>query len=422
MLFRPAFSLAAAVLLLFIVGSCGTKAKLSKNSVSAAPATPAKPSAAAANLAANTVGVRFDLITAKPIAATERIYIASNRADMGAWKADGVELVRGVGKGDTIFSAVVRMPLHSAAQFKITRGSWDKEAIYREGELPDNLVLRPVGRDTIVRVRVPAWKDGSDIRRGKITGTLRSEGTIAYAGLLPRRVRVWLPPDYVTENRRYPAVYMHDGQMLFDPPAMSADKNDWHTDEIADSLIRAHAINPIIIVAIDNTSDRFDDYADTEKGRRYTEFIIKKLKPRIDSTYRTLTDARNTAVWGSSMGGICAFRMAWEHPDVFGNAACFSPAFEYKNYSYVPKVKAAESTHKNLNLYIDNGTLDLETVLQPGIDAVMAELRRQNYTFTWVLGTGDTHNERAWARRSPRVLLQFFGTPDRSQKNGTPVR
>ena len=154
-----------------------------------------------------------------------------------------------------------------------------------------------------------------------------------------RRISIYLPPSYHLEaNRRYPVLYLHDGQNLFS----SAGTNicfgwgNWELDKTVDELCRTRKMQEIILVGINNSPARFAEYCGRHDSsltktntefENYASFIIQELKPRIDSDYRTRPEPENTGLMGSSMGGICSVVMAWEHPEVFGRAASLSGSF-----------------------------------------------------------------------------------------------
>jgi predicted alpha/beta superfamily hydrolase len=233
-----------------------------------------------------------------------------------------------------------------------------------------------------------------------------------YPGIKPRDIIVWLPPGYDTsKEKRYPVLYMHDGQNLFDPNT-SFLGNEWKVDETADSLIRNKEINPIIIVGIYNTEDRKEEYADTSLGEKYKHFLIDKLKPFIDENYRTLPDRENTAVGGSSMGGLISFILVWEYSDIFSKAICMSPAFNIGKNDYASKVNQYTGLKKNIQIYMDNGGLNLEKRLQPGINKMLFVLQSKGFLpdkdFLWFKDDKAPHNEKAWAERFWRPLKFLF--------------
>ena len=144
-----------------------------------------------------------------------------------------------------------------------------------------------------------------------------------------RRIWVFLPDGYHSTDKRYPVIYMHDGQNLFDNATAAGE--EWHVDE----MMTAYK-GQCIIVGIDNGEDkRMTEYnfKDSEKfgageGRKYIEFIIQTLKPVIDEKYRTLADRKYTLMAGSSLGGLISFYGAMYFPEAFGGAGIFSPSFQ----------------------------------------------------------------------------------------------
>ena len=134
-----------------------------------------------------------------------------------------------------------------------------------------------------------------------------------------RDIVVWLPIGYNAQKnpgKKYPVLYMHDGQNIIDPKTAYVGK-DWRVDETVMKLIKQKKIKEIIVVGIYNSPDRLDEYSWSEKGQNYLKFIVTELKPFIDSVYKTLSDKENTAIMGSSMGGLISFYAGWHYPDVF---------------------------------------------------------------------------------------------------------
>lgn len=143
-----------------------------------------------------------------------------------------------------------------------------------------------------------------------------------------RRIWIYLPKDYATSKRRYPVLYMQDGQNLFDD--RTAFLGEWGVDEILD-----RQQTPLIVVGIDNGGNkRMNEYNPFDhsqfgkgEGRAYLEFLVNELKPYIDRHYRTQKRARYTAIAGSSMGGLISFYAGLWYPSSFGQIGVFSPSF-----------------------------------------------------------------------------------------------
>lgn len=338
-------------------------------------------------------------------------YIAGNLPALGMWKPDSIPLTR---ENDSTFRFTGLIPKETPVEFKITRGSWATEAIYQAGVVPQNTKLRP-SHDTVVVLRPISWKDREMMRQtGGVVGTVRYHRNLRGEGLrYPRDVLVWLPPSYnLDSTRRYPVLYMHDGQNAFDP-STSFLGYDWRADDVADSLIRVGAMEEIIIVAITNTPDRVSEYSDTPLGRAYARFVIEHVKPMVDSTYRTLRDARNTAVMGSSMGGLISFLFAWWYPDVFSQAACLSSAFLWDENAILREVAEYNGPRKPIRVYIDVGSEGLEEKLRPGYEEMVQRLTHKGFQkgvdLEYYFDAGAEHNEPAWANRLWRPLLFMFG-------------
>jgi predicted alpha/beta superfamily hydrolase len=169
----------------------------------------------------------------------------------------------------------------------------------------------------------------------------------------------------------------------------------------------------IIIVGIYNTADRTPEYSDSELGRAYLGFVVNELKPMIDQTYRTKPDAKNTAVMGSSMGGLSAFLFAWKRPEVFSKAGCLSSAFLVDDNRILKEVRNYSGAKKPIRVYLDDGSEGLEASLKPGFDEMVELLERKGYKqgidLEYFHDAGAEHNERAWAGRLWRPLLFLFG-------------
>src|SRR5262245_61314969 len=140
-----------------------------------------------------------------------------------------------------------------------------------------------------------------------------------------REVQVYLPPSYdAAPDRRYPVLYLHDWQNVFSTAGtnIAFGWGSWELDKTVDALYRDGKMQEIIMVAVNNSPARFSEYGgrvhtpgatNNISFENYVAFLIQELKPQVDSKYRTRADAANTAVMGSSMGGLCSVALAWEH-------------------------------------------------------------------------------------------------------------
>jgi len=338
------------------------------------------------------------------------VYITGNNSVLGDWKPDVLPLKK---TESSDWEVTISLPDGFHLEYKFTLGSWEQEALDKDGSAPSNCVL-DVMNDTIIYVKINSWSNKEKSNAvGQITGSVEYFHNLKGEGINDRDVIVWLPPGYYENSDiRYPVLYMHDGQNIVDPKT-SAFGTDWQLDETADSLIKKHLIKPIIIIGVYNTPDRSSEYAANDTGYAYLNFILQKLKPLIDSVYRTLPGRENTATGGSSLAGMISFMLAWEHPEAFSMAICLSPAFKIYRYDFVTPVEQYSGSKKDIKLYIDNGVTGVDSLLQDGIDLMLSALEDKGfiegkdlYRFKDLAGN---HNESSWAKRIWRPLISMFG-------------
>src|SRR4030095_17014016 len=366
------------------------------------------------NLHAQTEpGIRVTFILTSPdLPDDTSVYITGSVEPLGMWNPGKVKMEP---KGSHTWTKEIQISRPLSIEYKYTLGSWEREGADANGSPLSNFATN-VSQDKVVRDTVLFWTKGPRQRvvHGQITGTVKYHRALKGAGIKDRDLIVWLPPGYEADtSRRYPVIYMHDGQNVVDP-ATSAFGVDWSIDETADDLIKKKSIEPVIVVGIYNTSDRMKEYTPGDKGTAYMEFIVKTVKPLIDSTYRTRPDRKNTIVGGSSAGGIISFMLVWEHPDIFSKAICMSPAFKTPTsmgagWDYAKVVATATGKKKNVFFYIDNGGVGLESQLQPGVDEMITALKSTGYQegkdFSVVIDPTAKHSEADWAKRFPNALM-----------------
>jgi predicted alpha/beta superfamily hydrolase len=359
--------------------------------------------------------VTFEITAPEPLPEGGTVFITGGDPSLGNWAPDAVPLTRGTGG---VWTVTRILPADGAVEFKVTRGSWDSEEILADGSVPPNHVLPPGGASNqTVRIEVRGWKKPQPPPEPKITGRYRVHDAFTSRFLrFDRRVIVWLPFSYEKQTkRRYPALYMHDGQQVFDPQT-STHGVDWGVDETCTRLIAEGKLQEIIVVGSYCTADRFAEYDPADQGTNYTRFMIEELKPFIDRTYRTLPDRDHTAVAGSSMGGKISFYLAWMHPEVFFGAACLSPAFvtREKTDLEIDLVRDADRPTPDIKLYMYCGGADeLEQRFTLGMRQMHGLLRGRGIedgeSLLVVEDPAAVHNEAAWAKVTGQWLLFLFG-------------
>ena len=223
-----------------------------------------------------------------------------------------------------------------------------------------------------------------------------------------RLIDVYLPASYGWGRRRYPAVYMHDGQNLSDPSIAFAG-NTWNLDDGL-AWLAERDIEPIVI-GVHNTPHRLAEYSpfpDAKHGGgdgdRYARFLIDTLKPRIDASFRTRKDRASTVIAGSSMGGLISLYNFFRRPSPFGCAAVISPSIWFGGKEILRFVERARTTRGRL--YLDVGTAEGAGTLH-NTRALSRLLRRKGYRKDnlWYLeAEGAKHTESDWAWRLPQAL------------------
>lgn len=216
-------------------------------------------------------------------------------------------------------------------------------------------------------------------------------------------VRVFLPPGY-DENRleRYPVIYMQDGQNLFFPEE-AFNGHHWKVEESLAVLESMNLVRKVIVVGI-YPVDRMRDYT-ADGYHAYGRFVVEDLKPWVDRRYRTLTDAANTAVMGSSLGGVVSFHLAWEHPSVFGAAGCLSSTFGYRD-DLAERVRRGR--RRGVRFYLDSGwPRDNYEATRSMRNALLARGWRAGNDLLYLAFPDARHDESSWAMRI-HVPFQFF--------------
>ena len=232
-----------------------------------------------------------------------------------------------------------------------------------------------------------------------------------------REVTIYLPASYDDRaDRRYPVLYMQDGQNLFDAERAYIPGQHWKLKEAADTAIGERTASPMIIVGVDHAGiGRADEYTPIRSvqhksgGRAddYARMLIEELKPLIDERFRTLPDAASTGIAGSSLGGLVSLHAALTHPDVFGRVAAMSPSVWWADRAILKSVDAYRGPV--LRLWADIGGRE-------GIEALhdvralrdrFAAKGWRDTTFRYFEDRRADHSESAWRARV-RTVLEFL--------------
>ena len=266
----------------------------------------------------------------------------------------------------------------------------------------------------------------------------------------PRNIDVWLPENY-SSVRKYPVLYMNDGQMLFDAKS-TWNKQAWNVDDVATGLFESSKIEEFIVVGIWNGgSTRHPDYypqkpfqsstqveQDTitaqlkranvlvsgsfePKSDFYLKFLVEELKPYIDEKYTVFTDPKNTYIAGSSMGGLISIYAICEYPEIFGGAACmsthwlgtFTPENNPAPDSFLAYLSDNLPDPEDHKVYFDCGDQTLDQYYpetQKKVDQIMKEKGYNGRNWMTQYFPGENHSENAWGKRLSFPLEFLFAT------------
>lgn len=239
----------------------------------------------------------------------------------------------------------------------------------------------------------------------------------------PRDVWVWLPPGYEAARReRYPVLYAHDGNNLFDPRSAFLGR-EWRLDEVADELIRAGQLPRIVIVGVGNSPARLDEYTWVRgtaqgqpaggRGAAYARFLVEELKPAIDRRYRTRTGAADTAVMGSSLGALVSLYLGIHHGRTFGRLGLVSPSVWWAERAALAH---AQALPRGLRVWLDIGMHEGEAGTPPpavaNARALLTVLENLGYDqgaeLAYFEDANGHHDEPSWSKRAPRILRYLF--------------
>lgn len=404
-------------------------------------------------------GLRTVTIRATVPEGSGQVFLAGSLPELGPWRADGAAM-QGSDRERTI---TLRVPRGTAFEYKITLGSWDREGLGPSGTVMPNSRIDVDGDETAT-ITIVDWKHDvneyvGDPAGAGVIGELRYWRDVASPLLQhPRHVSIYLPPQYAANPvARFPVIYAHDGQNLFDPRIANTGV-DWGVDEAMQALVAEGAIEPAIVIGIWSTPDRRIEYApagvldlmsdemkaaaaeefpeDLRVGDAYLRFIVEELKPRIDREFRTRPGRDSTFLMGSSMGALISVYGMAEYPQVFGGAAGLSmhwptgiserniierqetwrPAIVTAYRRYFENRRLEPATHL---MWVDHGTGFLDHLYVPYQEAMLPVLRGLGYaegeTLEARVYPGANHNETAWRARLREPLT--FLLQARSRQN-----
>jgi len=289
-------------------------------------------------------------------------------------------------------------------------------------------IIPPPPRDILLGEKLPVayWRNYREVKQGMahtVTGDVWVLSDLYSPQLHNRReILVYLPPTYAASERRYPVIYMHDGQNLFDD--MTSFAGEWGVDETLDDLSREGI--EAIVVGIPNLGgdERLKEYSPFVDrryggglGDAYVDFIVDTLKPLIDGAFRTRAEREHTGIFGSSMGGLISLYAFFHRSDTFGFVGAMSPAFWFAGGAIIPYIRSQRAVLGRV--YLDMGEKEppsahrwwrfplLSHLGKDHCQRVAHLLARKGCDeehLRLVIDPDGEHNEAAWRRRLPDAL------------------
>jgi predicted alpha/beta superfamily hydrolase len=224
-----------------------------------------------------------------------------------------------------------------------------------------------------------------------------------------RDLIIYTPPGYHEQpHRRFPVLYLHDGQNLFDGATSYIPGQDWHVGPTADQCIHEGAVQPLIIVGMYNTKARIREYTPTHvpklgggRADRYARFLIEEVKPFVDVEYRTLAGAEHTGIGGSSLGGLVSLYLGLKHSNLFGRIAALSPSVWW-NQLVIHRFVESIHVEPRPSIWLDIGTREGPRIVQDVEqfrDVLLLRGWQLEHDLHYERIEGAEHNEAAWAKR-----------------------
>lgn len=317
--------------------------------------------------------------------------------------------------GLNTFSITIN-PAPGTLQFKVTRGSWTYVEANSTGGTISNRSYTYAGGPATLNIQIAGWQDIG----GTASPTSASPNVYFLDTDFPipqlstsRRIWIYLPPDYASSSKKYPVLYMHDGQNLFD--VSTSFSGEWRVDESLDSLFTTGDWG-IIVVGIDNGgANRLNELSPWNnpsygggEGGKYMDFIEHNLKPYIDSNFRTYTIPKFNGIMGSSMGGLISQYGGVDYQQSIKKVGLLSPSFWFTDtiFQFVHQTPI----QPDMKFYFVSGTTEDSTMVPLMMamqDSVIAGGLSPARTklLTWADGQ---HAEWFWAREFPAAYLWLF--------------
>lgn len=343
--------------------------------------------------------------------ATDSLYIAG---DFNAWDPGSANYMLHKNEQGKWAITLQAQNTGTVIKYKFTRGSW---ATVEKGASGEEIANRTYtfGGAAVVDVSILNWADHTGGGNSTASSNVKIISSNFNMPQLNRTRRIWMyfPPDYDNSTRSYPVIYMHDGQNLFD--AGTSFSGEWEVDETLNKLAAQGKSVPIVVGIDNGGSYRIAEYTPWSNtqygggdGDKYMEFIVETLKPFIDQNYRTLPDRENTALFGSSLGGLISHYGILKYRQVFGKAGLFSPSYWYSDsiWSFTYE-QEKQYPSRFYQLCGTNESSGMVADMQRMNDSLVKSGYGQENVFNNTVAGGQ-HNEKLWRESFGEAYLWLF--------------
>ncbi len=340
-----------------------------------------------------------------------KIYAAGS---FNGWKPDDANF-EFQKKSDHQYSLTLPKTDAPSVEYKLTLGCWDDVEGDQNGRPISNRIIENP-KDQKIEVSILSWQKPMEKKStaSKNVHILNEKFEIPQLNT-ERRIWIYLPEDYSTSKKKYPVVYMHDGQNLFDE--LTGYAGEWKIDETLDSLFQTTK-KSFIVVGIDHgNEERLNDYGPWNnpkygggKGDLYADFLALTLKPYIDKNYRTLTSSEKTALMGSSMGGLISLYTGTKYPTQFGKLGVFSPSTWFTRTELFQYLDQISPLNQKTSFYFYGGHLEGDRLVEDmqDIAKILEQHKVKSNHIKINTEQKGTHQEKFWAKEFPKALQFLF--------------
>ncbi len=346
----------------------------------------------------------------------DEILVTGNVPALGDWEpAGGLRLVW----EPPYHLGEILLETGTHLEFKVTRGSWESEAVDAFGNVPENST-HDVWLDHVIALTVPDWKD-------RYQGRLSRDRVSSKALAGGRELLVWLPPGYATHSdKRFPVIFLQDGANVFDPATSVVSGVDLAADEWVSLLAREGAIPEAIVVGVlhpegfseENHTLRDFDLSPELGGAAYAHFVATELVRHMDAHYRTIANPASRVLGGAALGALSTFYTALRYPGTFGGFFGLSTSFEDVSGSPPSRCEALEVLAREpalppaTRMFFDFGTHGLDECYEPYHADLGCLLREKGWKegrdFVIARTPEGTHDEVSWRSRLGPALRFLF--------------